>query len=188
MYYDHRFGDVSLSNLEGVLPALAQVAARAIQICKYDGMIISGGGMRTQAQADANVRAGTGIANSRHIKQADGYGHAIDLIALTPGKGIDWSNMAAFKAMAHAVKRASAELQVPIRQGCDWNMNGEFNEKGEYDWAHFEDPKPGYQAIAKAEMLNHRKELGLDVPMAESPVTEFHCPHCEKPIKVEAAG
>ncbi len=179
--YDHAFGDKSLANLEGVLPALAEVAAKAITLCRFDGTIINGGGMRTEAQAQMNVLNKTGILNSRHRVQPDGYGHAIDLIPLTPGKGIDWSNMTAFKAMANAVKQAAAELGVPIRQGCDWNMNGVFNEKREYDWAHFEDPIEFHKAEALAEMHRFQQAAGLspiDTPEPDGAV----CPWCAKPI------
>lgn len=180
--YDHEFGPKSLANLNGVLPSLVQVAKLAITLCRFDGTVISGGGMRTQAQADTNVANGTGIANSRHIKQADGFGHAIDLIPLTPGKGIDWENLTAFKAMANAVKQASAELDVPIRQGCDWNMNGVFSEAREFDWAHFEDPIEFHQAEARAEMERHQGALDLhDKPASVEAPTPV-CPHCAKPI------
>ncbi len=176
--YAHRFGKSSLANLDGVLPTLVEVAKLAITLCEYDGTVINGGGMRTQAQASANVASGTGILNSRHIKQADGYGHAIDLIPLTPGKGIDWKNLAAFKAMAVAVKVASAKLDVPIRQGCDWNMNGVFSEAREYDWAHFEDPIAYYQGRAVEEMRRYQR---LIVREAAEPPT-LACPHCTEPI------
>ncbi len=160
--YPHVFGTVSRRNLVGVFPPLVEVAELAIKICEFDGTIIDGGGLRTEAQARANVTNGTGILNSRHRKQADGYGHAIDLIALTPGKGIDWKNKRAFEAMARAVKIAAAGLCVPIRQGCDWNMNGTFGESREWDWPHFENPIELWRPKAVAEMHRYRAELGLD--------------------------
>lgn len=161
--YDHEFGSGSRANLEGVRPELVEVAELAITLCPYDGTVISGGGLRTVRQAQDNVARGTGILNSLHRKQADGYGHAVDLIALTPGKGVDWNNLPAFKAMAKAVKDAAAILQVPIRQGCDWDMDGHWGESGEWDWPHFENPKPHHMARAVELMNRHREELKLDV-------------------------
>ena len=189
--YEHYFGKNSKANLRGVLPSLILVAERAIRICKYDGTIIGGGGLRTEEQALVNVANGTGIINSRHRKQADGYGHAIDLLPLVDGV-VQWKLIVPFKAMANAVKYAAAELLVPIRQGCDWNMNGEFGEKNEYDWAHFESPKPGYFALATAEMHNHRAELGLDVAdvsneqVIVSREVPLSCPHFHERIQVVA--
>lgn len=160
--YPHAFGAKSKANLAGVQPNLVRVAEVAITICEFDGTVIDGGGLRTKEQAAANEARGVGILNSRHRKQSDGYGHAIDLIALTNGK-IDWTNMSAFKAMARAVKIAAAYLHVPIRQGCDWNMNGTFGESKEYDWPHFEDPVEYWQKAATDEMYRFRHELGMDV-------------------------
>ena len=87
--YDHEFGPKSLANLNGVLPSLVQVAKLAITLCRFDGTVISGGGIRTQAQADTNVANGPGTANPRPRKQADGFGPAIALIPLHPGTGPD---------------------------------------------------------------------------------------------------
>lgn len=159
--YDHKFGNRSKANMKGVLPQLVDVAELAITLCEYDGTVLNGGGLRTLAQAQDNVARGTGILNSRHIKQPDGFGHAIDIVALTPGKGIDWNNMDAFKAMAKSVKAASAMLSVPIRQGCDWDMDGIWGESREWDWPHFEHPKPHHMARAVELMNEHRQAMGL---------------------------
>lgn len=160
--YAHAFGHQSYANLSGVMPGLVDVAELAIRLCEYDGTVIPGGGMRTYEQALQNVQNGTGILESRHRKQSDGWGHAIDLIALTYGR-VDWNNLVAFKEMARAVKTAAAILEIPIRQGCDWNMNGVFGEANtkEWDWPHFEDPLPVYLQRAENELLRFRKELGL---------------------------
>lgn len=155
--YPHTFGAKSRANLKGVKQSLIDVAELAITLCEYDGTVIAGGGLRTRAEAEANFARGTGILNSRHIT-----GDAIDLIALTPGKGIDWKNQAAFEAIAMAVKISAAILSVPIRQGCDWNMDGKFGQKNEFDWPHFENPEPKWMGQAQAEMRRFRAELGLD--------------------------
>jgi hypothetical protein len=160
--HEHYFGGASSANLEGVAPALVDVAMLALRLCPYDGTVLPGGGLRTVAQAQDNVRRGTGIADSRHLPQADGKGRAIDCVALSPGKGVDWKNAAAFHAMAEAVGKASAILNVPIRQGCDWNMNGVFGEGREWDWAHFEEPKLEYMPAAQALLDRRREELGLE--------------------------
>lgn len=188
--YDHSFGNGSERNLEGVLPSIVKVARLAIKLCEYDGTVIPNGGLRTQAAADQNNSNGTGISNSRHLKKSDGWGHAIDCIALTPGSGIDWTNMKAFRAMADAIKLAAAILSVPIRMGCDWNMNGTFAEGREWDWSHFEDPKEIYKPAAIAEMHRYRRVLGLDdkpVIPALTPATGCKCPHCNTALRLVLA-
>jgi peptidoglycan L-alanyl-D-glutamate endopeptidase CwlK len=164
--YPHVFGKRSRAQLDGVMPGLVAVAELAIRLCPYDGTVIAGGGLRSQAEADTYAAQGTGIRNSRHLKQPDGWGHAIDLIVLVRG-AVRWDAdkdpevMRAFREMARAVKTASAILEIPIRQGCDWNMNGTFGESKEWDWPHFEDPVYALQGRAEAEMRRFRKELGL---------------------------
>lgn len=150
-----KFGAKSRRNLKGVDETLVAVAERALEISPCDGTILVGGGLRTLAQAQANVRKGTGILNSLHRT-----GDAIDLVALTNGR-VRWDNSEAFYAMAMAVKQAAAEMLVPIRQGCDWNMNGTFGESREWDWPHFENPVEYWMQKATDEMYRYRKELGL---------------------------
>jgi peptidoglycan L-alanyl-D-glutamate endopeptidase CwlK len=161
-YPEHVFGPYSKKNLAGVFPPLIMVAELAIAICEFDGKVEPQGGTRTKAQAAANAKSGVGIKNSRHLRQPDGYGHAIDLIPLVPGRGVVWDDLTSHRAMAAAVKTASAILSIPVRQGNDWNMNGVVGQPKEYDWDHFEDPIPGLQEAAKAEMLRWRRALGLD--------------------------
>lgn len=188
--YSHRFGKGSNGNLKGVLPTLINVATLAICLSANDGTVIPNGGLRSQEAANENFANDRGIPDSRHLIQLDGKGHAIDLIALTPGSGIDWTNMLAFKEMAGAVKMAAAILMVPIRQGCDWNMNGTFGEKNEHDWAHFEDPKADYMAAAVAEMHRMRRVLGIDteptIPTSNGGAC-FGCPKCGASLVLSAA-
>jgi peptidoglycan LD-endopeptidase CwlK len=159
--YDHRFGARSKRNLEGVLPGLVDVATLAIQISKWDGTVVPGGGLRSLAQAQENVKNGTGILNSLHRRQQDGWGHAIDLIALTPGKGIDWKNAVLFKDMAWAVAVASTLLDIPIRQGCNWDCDTLMLEPRECDMSHFELAEGIY--IFVAEQLLKWRQANLAV-------------------------
>ena len=182
--YDHHFGKGSLNNLEGVHPDIINLAKLTIRLCKYDGTIIAGGGFRTKEQAEQNVANGTGILNSVHRKQADGYGHAVDVVPYVSGKAT-WTMMYCAE-MSDAAKIASALLAVPIRQGCDWNMNGKFGESGEYDWCHHEICLEGgtYWERATAELARFREEIGINTEQADPGIEDcFRCPHCDKPIR-----
>jgi peptidoglycan L-alanyl-D-glutamate endopeptidase CwlK len=152
-----KLGQLSKSRLVGVDDRLIDVAVRALEISDYDATILIGGGVRSKEQARDNVARGVGIANSRHLT-----GDAIDLVALTDGK-VDWSNLEAFRGVAKAVKRAAAELMIPIRQGCDWNCNGVWGETKEWDWPHFENPRKAFLDAAIAEMKRYRQELWINV-------------------------
>jgi len=180
--FDHHFGKGSLSQLEGVHPDIVDLAKLTIRLCKYDGTIIPGGGLRTEEQAQENAANGTGIVNSLHRKQSDGYGHAVDVIPYVNGKAT-WE-MKYCEEMAKAAKLAAALLSVAIRQGCDWNMNGTFGESGEYDWCHHELPKEKYQEQAKEELARSQAELLGD---SNTITIGTPCPHCGKLVSLGKA-
>jgi peptidoglycan LD-endopeptidase CwlK len=92
-------------------------------------MCINYGKGRTAAQCEAKGISGsfakpgeskvTWLANplkSRHGKQADGFGHAVDLLPAP----YDWKNTADFKKVAAAMKQAATELSVNMEWGGDW--------------------------------------------------------------------
>ena len=80
--------------------------------------------------------------SSKHRKQADGYGHAVD-VAPFP---LDWNDLSKFdkiaKAMFEAQKQLKAEGKIPestkLRWGADWDGDGKPRERGESDSPHFE--------------------------------------------------
>lgn len=106
------FGERSKTNLQGIHPDLAKVAARCLQRSKVDFVVTDG--MRTEEEQRANVAKGVSwTMRSRHLE-----GKAIDVAALvdnkvtfTPGPYI---------LIAQACNQASQELGVPIIWGGEW--------------------------------------------------------------------
>ena len=185
--YDHNFGQGTYRNLEGVDPSLITVAELAIKLCRIDGTVIPGGGLRTEAQAQDNVSRGTGILNSLHRIQSSGFGHAIDLIPYFDGKP-QWT-LEECQLMAKAVTQAAAILSVPHRKGCDFDQDRIWGEPKEWDWCHFEKPKPQHLARAIEVMMLDRKDLGLDAEPANddaTPANACACPHCGNIVKLSA--
>jgi peptidoglycan LD-endopeptidase CwlK len=73
-------------------------------------------GLRTQEQQNEYVRTGASkTMNSMHLRQRDGYGHAVDLVPCVYGKP-RWEWPLIFQVTA-AVRQASIELQVPLVWG-----------------------------------------------------------------------
>ena len=162
----HQFSKVSKSRQNGLHPTLNKILDRAISISSIDFMIIEGvrsdeqcyinyGKGRTAAQCQAkgvpakyakpSVAKVTWLNNplsSKHRKQADGYGHAVD-VAPFP---LDWNDLSKFdkiaKAMLEAQKQLKAEGKIPestnLRWGADWDNDGKPRERGESDSPHFE--------------------------------------------------
>jgi peptidoglycan L-alanyl-D-glutamate endopeptidase CwlK len=136
----YALGPKSRERLAGVHPNLVKVVERAIAISSQDFMVLEG--VRTperqrELYAQGRTKPGpkvTWTLTSNHFKQADGYGHAVDLVPYP----VDWNTLSKFDAMADAMRRASAELGIPIRWGADWDRDGKPREKGESDSPHFE--------------------------------------------------
>lgn len=72
--------------------------------------------------------------NSKHCKQRDGYGHAVDLFPAP----YSWDNVEPFEEVAKAMYQASTELGVDIKWGGNWDNDGRWHERGEYDNPHFQ--------------------------------------------------
>ena len=144
---------LSLGRLEGVNPALVKVVKRAIEITQQDFLVVEGvrskeecyinyGKGRTAAQciaegvpasyAQPKVAKVTWLNNpldSKHVT-----GKAVDLVPYP----VDWNDLSKFDQVAKAMFAAAKELGVSIRWGADWDNDGNYREKGEYDSPHFE--------------------------------------------------
>ena len=144
---------LSLSRLDGVDPQLVKVVKRAIEITQQDFLVVEGvrskiqcyinyGKGRTTVQCTvkgvpalyaqpklARVTSLNNPLSSKHVT-----GHAVDLAPYP----VDWNDLAKFDQVAKAMFAAAKELGVSIRWGADWDSDGKYREKGEYDSPHFE--------------------------------------------------
>lgn len=102
-------GRKSLANLEGVHPKLVAVVKRAIELTTQDFMVFDG--LRTMdEQKKLKARGASKTLDSYHLPQADGWGHAVDLVPIIGGiPKWDWQGCA---AIAFAVDRAATEMGV----------------------------------------------------------------------------
>ncbi|MFQ6277844.1 M15 family metallopeptidase [Acinetobacter johnsonii] len=144
---------LSLGRLEGVNPALVKVVKRAIEITQQDFLVVEG--VRSKEQCYINYGKGRTAAqciakgvpasyaqpklakvtwlnsplDSKHVT-----GKAVDLVPYP----VDWNDLSKFDQVAKAMFAAAKELGVSIRWGADWDNDGNYREKGEYDSPHFE--------------------------------------------------
>ncbi|MDI4482785.1 M15 family peptidase [Moraxella lacunata] len=133
----------SLNNLNGVHPSLVAIVKRAISKGRTVAQCLAKG--IPAKYANPKHAKVTWLSNpfaSKHCKQADGYGHAVDICPYP----VDWSDLKKFdaiaKAMFDAERQLIAENAIPkntkLRWGADWNRNGKPRERGESDSPHFE--------------------------------------------------
>lgn len=135
-----KLGIQSLARLDGVHPDLVRVVKRAIEITSVDFKVIEG--VRSYARQKKLYAQGrtppgrvvTWKMKSKHLIQADGYGHAVDLLPAP----YDWKEEEPFDRVAIAMVKAAGELDVKIRWGGNWDGDGRPHEKGETDGPHFE--------------------------------------------------
>ena len=112
-------------NMDGLHPDLILVLNRALQTSPH--MFVVTEGLRTLDRQKELMRIGASkTLKSRHLKQADGYGHAFDFYAMvdtnSDGKISfeEMSNVRLMLPIADAIKAAAKEKNVSITYGGDW--------------------------------------------------------------------
>lgn len=129
----------SLNRLVGVNDNLVNVVKRAIEISEVDFMVVEG--LRTKQRqeelyAQGRTKPGKVVTWTMKSKHIDGL--AVDIAPCNKDGSINWNDLKMFDKMADAMFKAAKELNINIRHGADWNMNGIKREKGETDSPHFE--------------------------------------------------
>lgn len=120
----------SRDRLSGVHPDLVRVIEKAIEISDMDFTVLEG--VRSIARQQQLVASGASqTMQSRHIT-----GHAVDLAPYVGGQ-VRWDWPLYYK-LSDTVKKAAAELSVPIEWGGDWTS---FK-----DGPHFQLPRKEYPA------------------------------------------
>lgn len=140
-------GSRSRAALESVHPDLIRTVHLAITTSEQDFAVTCG--CRTLAQQKICVANGTSwTLNSKHRVQADGYGHAVDLVPFVDGQlSWDWSRCF---AIASAMSHASLEAGLPLVWGGVWDRAMNMFE-----------PTPGAIRQANADYVTRRRHKGL---------------------------
>lgn len=113
-----RLSQRSLGRLEGVHPKLIQVVHRAIELTSVDfGVTCGTRSVETQKQLVAAGKSQT--MNSKHLPQADGYSHAVDLVAYV-GSDVAWE-LNLYDNICDAMAEAAKEVGLAIKWGAAWS-------------------------------------------------------------------
>lgn len=131
------YSKASSDKLKTCHPDLQKILNFAIQ--HMDITIIEG--LRTVEAQKENVRTGKSqTMNSKHLKQSDGYSHAVDA-ALYP---IDWKERDRFVYLQAYLKGIAdmmyekGEITHKLRLGIDWDGDQNIKEHSLFDGPHVE--------------------------------------------------
>jgi peptidoglycan L-alanyl-D-glutamate endopeptidase CwlK len=116
----YNLGHQSEENLVGVHPDLVRIVRLAIQFTTQDFQVHDG--LRLLAEQEANIAKGVSwTKHSRHLAQADGYGHAVDLVPVINGD-LTWDWHGCYK-IAYAMQKAARANAIPLIWGGCWDRS-----------------------------------------------------------------
>ena len=108
----------SKNKLEGVHPDMVAVVERAIELTDVDFGVTYG--VRTLAEQKKLVASGRSqTMKSKHLKQDDGYSHAVDVVAYD-GSDVVWE-INVYDDICDAFKQAAEEKGVAVKWGAAWS-------------------------------------------------------------------
>jgi peptidoglycan L-alanyl-D-glutamate endopeptidase CwlK len=108
----------SLDKLKGVHPDLVAIVKRAIEITSVDFGVTFG--VRTVEEQERLVATGRSqTMNSKHLIQADGFAHAVDLVAYVDGN-VTWE-LNVYDNICDAMGKAAEERGVAVKWGAAWS-------------------------------------------------------------------
>ena len=108
----------SKNKLKGVHPDMIAVVERAIELTDVDFGVTYG--VRTVAEQEKLVASGRSqTMKSKHLKQDDGYSHAVDVVAYD-GSDVVWE-INVYDNICDAFKQAAIEKGVAIKWGAAWS-------------------------------------------------------------------
>lgn len=123
-----KLSKASQEKLASVKPELQKVILKAFETMPFDVMVLEG--IRTKArQEELYAKGASKTMKSKHLT-----GDAVDLAPYP----IDWSDKAKFRVMAEHVLAAANILNIKVRSGTDWDMDGDWKEEKFYDGPHIE--------------------------------------------------
>tara|TARA_R110002020_G_scaffold73888_3_gene189492 strand:+ start:7570 stop:8055 length:486 start_codon:yes stop_codon:yes gene_type:complete len=146
---EYRLGKRSLEELRGVHPDLIGVVKAAIKITEQDFSIHDG--IRTPVEQNSLYRRGASQIDGyrkigKHQPQADGFGHAVDLVPYVGGR-MRWEWPPIYE-IAKAVQTAARTHGVKIRWGGCWE---EISQKRDGD------PEAWVQAYVQRKLAAGKK-------------------------------
>lgn len=131
-----KLGKKSNRELRGVHPMLVHVVEKAIAITPVDFSVHDG----NRTKAEQKLYVGLDVSKtmeSKHLPQADGWGHAVDLVPYINGR-LRWEWPPIFE-IAGAMRIAAEEEGVRLRWGGCWRELTGTDDSPEKMWLDYHD-------------------------------------------------
>ena len=123
-----KLSKASIEKLSSVKPELQKVIYKSFETMPFDVIVLEG--IRTKVrQKELYAKGASKTMKSKHLT-----GDAVDLAPYP----IDWSDKAKFRVMAEHVLAAAKILNIKVRSGTDWDMDGDWKDEKFYDGPHIE--------------------------------------------------
>lgn len=137
----YALGKTSEARLEGLHPDLVRVVRRAMSMQVLDFSIVEG--LRTfERQKELFKKGASTTMDSKHLRQADGSGHAfdaypypVDMVKVNKG---DTKEISRFGLLAGVILAAAKLEGVKIVWGADWDGDGQTLDHTFFDAPHFQ--------------------------------------------------
>lgn len=134
------FGSASENRLKTCDPRLQRIANQAIRVTPVDFTIVWG----FRGEESQNELFRTGMSqrawpDSTHNRTLEGlpWSLALDFAPWVNGR-IYWNDTHMFAKIAGVFFAVAGGLEIPLRWGGDWNMDGRTTDQTLMDWGHIE--------------------------------------------------
>ena len=133
----YKYGKRSRANLKTCDERLVAVAELALSWSTID-ITITEGHRSLERQRQLFAQNATTIDGvTRRSRHNESPSMAFDFAPYP----VDWQDLRRFYLVAGVIIAAARHLEVPIRWGGDWDMDGQFNDQKFHDLPHVEIPR-----------------------------------------------
>jgi peptidoglycan L-alanyl-D-glutamate endopeptidase CwlK len=137
----YKLSPASLERLKGVHPDLVHIVHKAMEAQVMDFSVSEG--LRSEDRQQQLVAQGVSkTLNSKHLKQPDGFGHAVDLyphpIDMKRVEKGDVREIARFGVLSGVMRTIAHQSKILIVNGMDWDGDGENLDHSFFDAPHFQ--------------------------------------------------
>ena len=129
---EFKYGKSSVKRLNSCEPKLQLLMKRVLEKSKVDISILCG--HRNEEDQNAAVREKKSKVSFPNSKHNSFPSRAVD-VAPYP---IDWKNIERFHDLATLILDTAEEMEIELRWGGDWDMDGDTTDQTFNDLPHFE--------------------------------------------------